>query len=160
MIWRRMFMGPLLDEAAVPLGGGDAAAEDVIDEIDNGIDDLEEMLAVHSIVSEERHEEILGGVAECRESLTVIQNQLQSPTNQSPSMELLLERTQAIMERLTALETEIRSLRPSPNPAPSSNPEQPPSEPQSPEDAAALPAAKPEEEAVRPPSKRKRFRLI
>jgi hypothetical protein len=139
-----------------------AEIEDELEVVDEGIDEVSEMLAVHSIVSEERHGEIIEGVEQCRESLQAIESQLQqSPA--SPSMELLLERTAQIAERLTNLETEVRSLRQSPTSAPSSSPQLPPSELPNPEDAGVLPVQRPTEVEPRnrPPLRKKnRFRLI
>lgn len=139
-----------------------------LDDVDDEIDDLSEMLALHSIVSEERHQEICEGVDLCRESLGQLQTQVQQLGAESPTLALILERISETAARLTTLEAEVRELRSqSPAPSPSQTPgpsltQQPstlgsPSS-QSPESAAVLPVQEPQAPAVRP--KARRFRVI
>lgn len=157
MIWERFWRGPLREEEHEPAASPAAVIEEEIGEEEEELDELTEMLAVHSIVSEERHDEIITGVDSCRENLATITTQLQTLGAENPSILLLLERVSAMEGKLEAITAQLQALAVSsnPQPSPSENPQ-----PRPPESAAVLPAVEPEEAAPPAPSRKRKFRRI
>jgi hypothetical protein len=120
------------DEPQAGLPPSEAAViEDEVSIVEDEVDELQEALAVHSIMSEERHKEIIEGVQSCRESLEQIQNRLPETPGESPVLNRILEELTLIQTRLTTIETEARESRnrlapntpesiPQPSPSPNS----------------------------------------
>jgi hypothetical protein len=130
------------------------------------IDDLSEQLAVHSLMSEERHTEIISGVTTCQENLAQIAQQVQQISSQtaaaaeSPSLTLILERLGEIQSRLSTLQKKVDGLNPSQT-VPASLTLQPSQSETPPEGAAVLPVAEPAAApAPEPAPKRRVFRRI
>ena len=135
------------------------ATEDLTDEVD----EVAEALAAHDIISEERHEQIITEVTECRNRLEVLSTQERA---ESP----LLSRIQAEVMRLNLALTEILSsltdLKTQSNRTPSVSVPESPTEPVLVESTAEPVQDAPQEtqEPEAPPTpvtpKRKRFRVI
>jgi hypothetical protein len=93
----------------------------VIEEVEleeeaENIDELAEQLAVHQIISEERHQEILEEVAQCRDGLRELRERNQIPT-ESPAYQAMLTQMTLLLERLDRMAAA----------SPPQSPERPPS---------------------------------
>lgn len=72
------------------------------DDVVEDIDELAEQLAVHQIISEERHEEILQGVAECQKTLETLSGvQTENPILTTIMNQLIEMREELIILRLS-----------------------------------------------------------
>lgn len=95
------------EEIEVTLGVGESSTEDVIDEIEDAaedIDELTETLMAHSILSEERHEQILERVDEC---LTQVRELSSTTTSaESPILQQVLSEVLSVRSELTSLKSE------------------------------------------------------
>jgi len=103
-----------------------------IEEVAEDIDELSEQLAVHAIISEERHEEILGEVAECRSQmeslLSRMEQQAPATAAESPVLAQVSEQMTSLLSRMEALEAKLAALSKdslNPTPSPSVTPEAP-----------------------------------
>lgn len=76
--------------------------DELIDETDEDINELQEALAVHSIMSEQRHEEILEGIEECQTRLETL-----SATAQTAESPILTQ----VLNQLVELRAEIATIR-------------------------------------------------
>jgi hypothetical protein len=116
------------------------------DEIEDDIDELAEALAVHSIISEERHDEILERVDECRMQLESLST---TGTAESPLL------TQ-IMSQLVEIRAELMNLKSSMDSRPNRPQEQPSESPT--EEPVSEEGVLPEAETTPPkPQRRNRF---
>lgn len=108
---------------------------EAIEEQAEDVDELAEQLAVHQIISEERHEEILSEVNQCREELGRLRDQQQSTMQtESPAAQATLTELTLLRERMDRIEASLTALlasqghQPSiPIPSLSAQPETPPS---------------------------------
>lgn len=90
-----------------------------IEEVEEEIDELSEQVALDSILSEERHDEVMEGLEECRQRLERLTTEGQNPQLEAIQAELR-EMRQMLHEVRTELQT-YSSTRPS-NPTFSSSP--------------------------------------
>jgi hypothetical protein len=130
----------------------EAIVED-IEEATDDIDELSEALAVHSIISEERHDEILERVDECRTQLATLSS---VPTAENPILTQLLNQMIELRTELATLKSsmELRS-----NPAPTQNESETPTPVENPEETRTEPS--PKEEAENPvPEVKKKNRFV
>jgi archaellum component FlaC len=128
-----------------------AAVQEDIDDVD----ELSEQLAAHSIMSEERHDEILERVDQCQSRLEQLSTELQKLRTSETAESPVLSQIQAALE---SLRTEVASLKSSMDMRLSS-PIQPVSEipVEEPEPVALIEEPRPEEP---PAPKPKRFRKL
>jgi len=131
-------------------------------ELNEDVDEVSEQLAVHQIISEERHDEIIEGVNICQERLealstrlqTLEQNQSGVQQTDSPVLSQILQQVTEIRTRQETLEQNLRSLLDSKP----SNPQQSPSVVPNPEPGAVDvdPVAVIEPQPASEPQRRKR----
>lgn len=120
---------PVPVPAPVPAVAVEAEVEDAEEQAED-IDELAEQLAVHQIISEERHQEILEEVGRCEEGLERIRNQQQSMNQtESPAAQATLTELTLLRERMDRIEATLtqlaasRGLPPStPTPSPLNQP--------------------------------------
>ena len=100
----------------------DAVLSD-IDETIEDIDELSEQLAVHSIISEERHDEILARVDECNQTIQTLSSQVTQ--GESPILTQLLNQMIELRTELSVMKSsmdsrlnQVRSPNPSETPEP------------------------------------------
>lgn len=86
-------------------------ADDIIDDIEEAtedIDELSEQLAVHSIISEERHDEILARVDECNQTIQTLSSQVTQ--GESPILTQLLNQMIETRAELATLRSSLIAL--------------------------------------------------
>ena len=119
-------LGAASDEALNP---DPPDADDIVDDIEEAtedIDELSEQLAVHSIISEERHDEILARVDECNQTIQTLSSQVTQ--GESPILTQLLNQMIELRTELSVLKSSMDSRLNrdrTPNPSETSEPETP-----------------------------------
>ena len=86
-------------------------ADDIVEDIEEAtedIDELSEQLAVHSIISEERHDEILARVDECNQTIQTLSSQVTQ--GESPILTQLLNQMIELRTELATLKENTKSL--------------------------------------------------
>jgi DNA repair exonuclease SbcCD ATPase subunit len=95
-----------------PLEPPPAVAEEVIaaEEETEEIDELSEQLAVHSIMSEERHDQIIGEVRECQTRLEALSSRLEANQNpDSPALHQILQQVSELRAEMATLKSSLDS---------------------------------------------------
>jgi hypothetical protein len=154
--------GPPVGEPPEHVHSESPAIEEIVEDIsdtEDDIDELAEALAVHSIISEERHDEILERVDECRNRLEVLLPMTQA---ENPLLSQILSEMTAIRAELMSLKSSMgtRPNHPPPNESPSEeqraeNPEEPNQAP-----SIAEPSVAREEPEAQPAPKAKKNRFV
>ena len=140
----------------------EAGCEEEVEQIGDDVDEVAEALAVHSIISEERHDEILERVEICQSRLEVLSTQVQaiSPSSaENPTLARILEQLGELKGRVESLQSLQSSmdLKPIVLIPPESIPSPPPSaEEENPDQKTESPEA----EELPPAPKKKRFRVL
>jgi hypothetical protein len=96
---------PELTPEEIEALNADPPEEAIIEDIEEAVDDIDELseqLAVHSIISEERHDEILARVDECNQTIQILSSQANQAEN--PILTQLLN-------QMIELRTELASLK-------------------------------------------------
>lgn len=96
--------------ASVVAAAIEEEAESIEEQVED-VDELAEQLAVHQIISEERHQEILEEVGRCEEGLERIRSQQQSMTQtESPAAQATLTELTLLRERMDRIEATLNQL--------------------------------------------------
>lgn len=94
----------MADELHESFNGG---LVDAIETEADEIDEVSEALAVHGIISEKRHEQILEEVDECKTRLDQLLTK--EPTAESPTLTMILERLIQIQTELAVLKESVKA---------------------------------------------------
>lgn len=92
--------------------------EAATEELSDDIDDLSEQVALDSILDEERHDEIVEVLTECRERLDQLTTQ--SQTGESPALHRIAEDLTEVRRELAELRHSLTNSQPTPKPSGSS----------------------------------------
>ena len=129
-----------------------------VEEVTDEIEDVSEQLALHSIISEERHNEILERVDECRNRLE------QLSATESPSVAALQAEVQTLRSEMIELKSLLVSM--SKNLQPRESTPEPVTELEEPKPGESTDEPKPEETetpeetAPKPPEPKKKNRFL
>jgi hypothetical protein len=138
---------PSLPETPAPIEAEIELAEELTDEVD----EVAEALAAHDIISEERHEEIINEVNECRLKLEQLST---AERAENPILSRIQEEVRQTREQVAALASSLESMRSSRTPSESA-----PAEPVM-ESSTAEPEQLAPQEAEQAAPKRRRFTRI
>jgi hypothetical protein len=137
----------------------EAGCEEEVEQIGDDVDEVAEALAVHSIVSEERHDEILVRVESCQLQLEALSSRMEalSPSMENPILARLLETVSELKGQIESLRSSVDSKLITPPPIQRES--IPPINPSSEE--GENPEARTESPEAEPPApKKKRVRVL